>query len=293
MRAYTEELHKELKSKLEDCDKTHDPQNLFDPRPGLITNSLDLIREKLKIYQFESIEEEIHYFKYTLPPTLAIYYYYMEKIEWDRIISQGSPECKFRFVDRLYTQIDDARREHRMFREYYRDGATSLDNFYFLRNSPVNRERKYQALRTIDASSPPMYCEILAMLIAHTKIEFDLRMSELKNTPNVNSVTPDDGGVSWTGTKVSGSELVYALKHSGLINHGMVSLQKVQACFEKGFSVDLGNITKRFQDIQQRKVGIPSVIDTLKEGLTRFHKDLDQEYDRKRKSNSGSPGSDK
>jgi hypothetical protein len=284
MKAFTEKLHRELLSKLYEFDESYDPLNLADPRLGLITNTIEQIKEKLKTHQFDSVEEEISYFKDVLPSTLSLYLYYSDKIEWDHIIRQGSPECRYKFTDRVYAQIDDARKKHTMFCQYLRDGETYLDNLYFLRTSPVNRERKYQIMRTTDSSTPPLYCEILAMLMAQTKLEYDLKISELKNTASPTVNAPDASGAIWTGSKVSGSELVYALKHSGLINNGNISLNKIQICFEKAFSVKLGNITKQYQEIQSRKMEKNSVIDKLKDGLIKASDDTDREYERKRRS---------
>ncbi|HET6993042.1 MAG TPA: hypothetical protein VFJ43_17040, partial [Bacteroidia bacterium] len=67
MKAYTEKLHKELLSKLETLDRNYDPQNLSDPRLGLISKTIDLIKEKLKTHAFSGTKEEVQFFKFVLP----------------------------------------------------------------------------------------------------------------------------------------------------------------------------------------------------------------------------------
>jgi hypothetical protein len=291
MKVFTEKMHKELLSKLDELDRNYDPQNLTDPRLNLITAVIDQIKEKLKNYHFENEEDEIYYFKKVLPETMALHIYYSDKIEWDRINRQGSPECSYKITDRIYLQAENFRKDHKDIYEYNRDEKSYLDKIYFLRISPLNTESKYQLRQIIDPSSPPVHCELLAINIAYSRLEHEMKMSlnENQNKSSLNS--SNEEYLPWTGTKASATELLYALKRSGLIDNGNASLNKMKKWFEKAFSIDLGNVSKKFQDIQSRKMDNISVFDKLKEAFKKAIDEIDEEYFRKNRPPSGSLGS--
>ncbi|HEY8734041.1 MAG TPA: RteC domain-containing protein, partial [Puia sp.] len=290
MKSYTENLHNEILFKLDELDRNYNPQVLVDARLGIIADMIDQIKEELKSHQFTCKEDEVYYFKYILPSTLALYIYYSDKIQWDRIIRQGSPECQYKFIDRIYSQAETFRKDNHSFYVYYRDGKTELDNFYFLRNSPVNRETEYPVSRIIDPSSPPLHCGMLAMLIAYTRLEQELKLSisynSEKSAPNV----PEEDVLQWTGTKAGATELIYGLKRSGFINNGNVSLKRIKIWFEKTFNIDLGNTSKQFQELQRRKMSTGSIFDKLKEAFNKAIEEIEQEWLRKKRPPSGSPG---
>ncbi|HEV3224010.1 MAG TPA: RteC domain-containing protein [Puia sp.] len=288
MKAFTEKLHNELLVKLDELNRNYNPQNLTDPRLNLITSVIDQIKGKLKVHHFEHEEDEIHFFKKVLPETLALYIYYSYKIEWDRINRQGSLECSYKFTDRIYLQAENFRNDRKEIYEYNRDEKFLLDKIYFLRTSPLNFESKYQLRQIIDPSSPPVHCELLAMNIAYSRLENEMKMSLKENMDKASPNSSNEDGLPWTGTKASATELLYALKRSGLIDNGNASLNKMKKWFEKAFSIDLGNISKIFQDIQSRKMNNISVFDKLKEGFKNAIDEIDEEYFRKNRPPSGS-----
>jgi RteC protein len=291
MKVFTENLHNELLSKLNELDSNYNPQNLTDPRLNLITEVIDQIKEKLKAHHFEYEDDEIHFFKKVLPEILALYIYYSDKIEWDRINRQGSPECSYKMTDRIYLQAESFRKDHKDIYEYKRDEKYHLDKIYFLRTSPLNAESKYQLRQIIDPSSPPVHCELLAKNIAYSRLEHEMKMSLKENQDKASPAFSNENYLPWTGTKASATELLYALKRSGLIDNGNASLNKMKRWFEKAFSIDMGNISKVFQDIQSRKMNNISVFDKLKEAFKNAIDEIDEEYFRKNRPPSGSLGS--
>jgi len=182
MTAYTEKLHRELLSRLNELNKDYNPDNIIDPRLNEIMAVIKQIREELFHYRFQTDKEEIHYFKYVLPKTLVLYIYYSEKIEWERINRQGSSPRRYKFLDRIYSLTEGFRKEYGGLYEYYRDWKTDLDELYFLRSSPINRETKNGIGKIPDSYSPPFHSVLLATFIAYTRLE-----NELKSIVAVNS----------------------------------------------------------------------------------------------------------
>ncbi len=267
MKAFTEKLHNELLLKLDELDRNYDPQHLVDCRLSIITGTIDLIKEKLKMYRFPTEEDEIYYFKKVLPETLVLYIYYIDKIDWERITISNSPESDYKMGDKIFSQAENFREKHFSLIEYYRDEKTNLDSLYFLRTSPLNSETKYQLRRIVDPSSPPMHCELIARWIAYKRLENELKIQISEN--KIGTSTSYKPTIIWTLSKRTLIELIYALKEIGAFNNGKTDLSIIQEYFEKIFGISLGNISRSFQEILYRKKGQTLFLDQLKECLVK------------------------
>jgi hypothetical protein len=267
MRDFTQQLHEKLLIKLQDLDKNYDPLILPDRRLDLIVGAIEEVKQKLITHRFLSEDEEVHYFKSILPVTLSLYIYYSDRIEWDRIRLQGSPECRYAFTDRLYSQAENFRSVNRDFYEYCRDGKSYLDRFYFLRDSPGNRERVYSLRSIIDPCSPTIHCEMLATLIAFSKLEHELKMNVAENNGASSSAKTGKLKLRWTAKQIDLIELGYGLKETCSLNDGKASLNDIFDFFEESFEIDLGNTSRLFQDIIGRKAGNTIYLDLMKEKL--------------------------
>ena len=177
MLVFAKKLHEELVSKLEELDRNYSMKNLEDHRLDLITTAIEKIKHKLRTHTFVSNNEEIRFFKSVLPQTLSLYIYYSHVMEWDCIEKKGSEKAMYDFYDSIFTKAENFRKEQKEFYDYCRDGKTDLDRIYFLRNSPMNREKVYQIISITDPASPTVYCGILARFLAYSRLEHELHQS--------------------------------------------------------------------------------------------------------------------
>lgn len=267
MKSYTEKLHEELLTLLDELDRNYDPIILTDPRLSIITETIDQIKEKLKTHRFHSEEDEIHYFKKVLPETLALYFYYIDKMERDRIVRLDSDNYKYKFHDRIFSQAENFRAEYKIFCEYFRDGKADMDNFYFLRISPINRETKYPVIRILHPSTPPLHCELLAKHIAYNKLEFESKIIIAEEKETFSSLKTGRSKLKWTARQIDIIELGYALKEARAFNDGNASLNEIFKCFKESFDFDTGSTSRIFQDIIRRKANSPLFLDLLKQKL--------------------------
>ena len=274
MKSYTEKLHEELLSKLAEMDKNYNPNDLFDPRLSILITAIDQIKEKLLDHRFRSDEEEINYFKTVLPKTMALYIYYSERVEWDRIISLDSPERRYKFHDHIYSVAEDFRKEWVSLYEYYRDGKTHLDNLYFLRSSPFNRETRYSPGRIINPCSPPHHCVMLAVLLAYTRLEQEIKTTVSENKENVSPPRAGKVKLRWTGKQSELIELGYGLKEMGSFNNGAASLKDIFDGLGEAFDAETGNTSRLFQDIVGRKGSSTAYLDQMREKLRKRIDDL-------------------
>ncbi|HZZ75597.1 MAG TPA: RteC domain-containing protein [Puia sp.] len=267
MIVFTKKLHDQLLINLERLDKNFSPENLEDPRLELIIQTIEKIKEKLKSHRFGAESEEIHFFKSVIPEILSLYIYYSHIMEWDRIVRQGSDKSRYDFYDSVFTKAENFRNEQKEFYEYCRDGKTGLDHIYFLRNSPMNRERVYQLRSITDPSSPTIHCEMLAKFLAFSRLEYALHLSIMNNKGDATGPAHPDNTLTWSFPKIKLIEIIYAFHLAGTFNEGKADLKTIVHCFEKVFHISLGNYSRSFQEILGRKMGYTPFIDELKEGL--------------------------
>jgi hypothetical protein len=265
MLVFTQKLHNELISQLEEMDRNYSPQNLEDQRLDLIITTIEKIKLKLKLFEFASEKDEIYYFKSILPETLSLHIYYTDVMEWDRIVKQGSEKARFDFYDSIFTKAENFRNGQKEFYEYCRDGKSDLDRLYFLRSSPMNREKIYQPGSITDPASPTIYCGIKAKFLAYYRLEHELHLSISDNQQIKTSVKMNDHKLTWTISKISLVEIIYALKEVKAFNHGKADLKTITEYFERIFNIHIGNIYRSFQEIMSRKTGYTVFIDMLKD----------------------------
>ena len=88
---------------------------------------------------------------------------------------------------------------------------------------------------------------------------------------------PPQPVIVWTGTKTEAVEFIYELTHVGVFNNGKASTAQVTKWFEYTFHIDLGNVSKIFQDIRNRKKETAAFAHKLEKALLRYIDELDQE----------------
>jgi len=274
MIVFTQKLHEELISKLEVLDKNYSPKNLEDHRLDLITTAIEKIKHKLKSYTFGSDKDEILFFKSVLPETLSLYIYYSHVMEWGCIEKKGSEKAMYDFYDSMFTKAENFRNEQKDFYEYCRDGKTDLDRIYFLRKSPMNRERVYQINSIMDPASPTVYCGILAKFLAYSRLEHELHLSIQENKQTGVPAIDNGNRLTWTLSKISLVEIIYALKEVKAFNHGKADVKAITEYFERIFNIHIGNIYRSFQEIMSRKTGYALFIDMLRESYLKKIDDI-------------------
>jgi hypothetical protein len=275
MLVFTQKLHDQLLSKLEELDRNYDPQNLEDLRLDLITTAIEKIKQKLKAHVFASDKDEIFFFKSILPRTLSLYIYYSHVMEWDCMEKKGSEKATYEFYDSIFTKAENLRKEQKEFYDYCRNGKTDLDRIYFLRNSPMNKEKEYQIISIMDPASPTIYCGLRARFLAYSRLEHELHKGVQETRQTTSTAVDDSNKLTWTLSKISLVEMIYALKEAKAFNHGKADVKVITEYFERIFNIHIGNVYRSFQEIMSRKTGYTLFLDILKEGYVKKIDDIE------------------
>ena len=131
-----------------------------------------------------------------------------------------------------------------------------MDNFY------------YEADLKFTTSHDFKIAKILAHDLLQLYLEDKLKTLERKND-KLNIQRNPNSKLIWTGSKVSLTELLYALHSEGVFNNGAVDLKNIAEYFEDIFDIDLGQYRRTFLEIRVRKSERTKFINSLKENLTK------------------------
>ena len=237
------------------------------------------LREEVVKKGFSSIQEEIFFFKHIKPQIFSklIYYSKLFKIESKRPRSSSKFQIKYlnNQIDKLQVFFND----NLEFYHYYRRGATSLDEQYFVRGKSDLRSNtdffNFYVDENFSTCQDGSVAAIMAydMLIVYLQQEIE-KLENYKENQNTN-LMKQSSRLFWTGSKTELIELIYALHSSGAINSGTADIKEMASLFEQLFNIDLGNYYHTFIEIRARKGSKTKFIDRLEEALLRKIQDSD------------------
>jgi hypothetical protein len=277
MQTFTEKLHDELKSKLQMLeDDPHSEKFRAERRMGLIIKTINQILKKLETHRFPTEKEEIVFFKSVLPSTISLLVYYNGKNDWESVERLGTQKAKQDYLEHLFRKINDFFKDNDELFKYYRSGRTNLDQYYFLPKRNLDGENFDLISSLMDPSFCTISCLKLAIFSGYASLEKNILEALNKKEDGAklrmkvwgeNNIADSFDKLEWTFSKVALIELIYALKATGVFNDGKADLKTIARYFEKVFCVDLGNITRTYQEIISRKTGQTIFLDQLKEKL--------------------------
>ncbi|WP_116769705.1 RteC domain-containing protein [Maribacter litoralis] len=246
---------------------------LFKAESGIsqVEKYLKKLRVQINEKTFSSLVDEIYFFKHIKPQFFSklIYYGRLFNIESKR--PRGSNAAQIKYLKNQIEKLQIFFNDNLEFYNYYRRGANSLDEQYFVRG---NRDLRlplesFHFLIDVHFSTcqDGTVANIMAydMLIVYLQGEIDfltISIDELKDKP-----MERPSKLFWTGSKTDLIELIYALHSSSSINSGTVDIKELAAHFEHFYNIDLGNYYHTFIEIRSRKTVRTKFLDKLIEML--------------------------
>ena len=220
---------------------------------------------------FENKEEEIHFFKNIKPKFLSKLIFHHKAFEIVSHVPFSSVmEIKSFYLKEL-DKINAYLHDNNEFYSYYRAHSALFDDVYFLRKEPESWLLLNFDDYETDLNFTTIYDHKLSKIIAFESLAEYIKeaINDLENKPGRNSTNESykKEKITWTGSKVSLIELLYALQSAGSINGGSIDVKNLANNFENYFNVDLGNYYRVFQEIRIRKASRTTFLDKLKEKL--------------------------
>ncbi len=277
MQEFTQNLHDELLSKLNKLEEDpHSEKFISHRRIEVIVKTTNLILQKLSDHSFKTEKDEIHFFKFVLPPVISLIVYYSGKTEWESVERLGTLRAQHDFMEQQLKKINDFFRDNDEFFKYYRSNKTNLDRYYFLPKKQLIQENTDLLSSLMDPSFCTIYCLKIAIFLGYVRLEKDLLDSmngKEENSILSSTIMEETQQIAhrdklvWTFPKIALIELIYALRATGTFNQGKADLKRIVRYFEKVFSIDLGNYSRSYQEIVTRKTGFAIFLDLLKEKM--------------------------
>lgn len=247
---------------------------------ALVEKCIRKLQKQIVGQDFETQSDEIYFFKHVKPQIFSklIYYIRLFSIESKRPRGKDVAQVKYlqQQIDKLQTFFND----NLEFYNYYRRGAMSMDEQYFVRGNRDLRMPLESFHFLIDDQFSTCQDGTVATIMAYDMLIVYLRkeVDDLNNNmePTKNTIMEKPSKLFWTGSKTELIELLYALHTSKCINGGTVDIKELASHFEYFYNVDLGNYYHTFIDIRSRKSSRTRFLERLIEMLNQRMESLEE-----------------
>tara|TARA_B100000586_G_scaffold4201_1_gene2869 strand:+ start:2852 stop:3691 length:840 start_codon:yes stop_codon:yes gene_type:complete len=238
---------------------------------------LQQLRVVLRKRNFINKENEILFFKKQKPFIYGQLKFYAKLYKYLLQKPRGTDKSKRNYLDTEIKKLQEYYYYNSEFIKYYRQNATFLDEFYFLRGNDniglLSDTSHFYTDAEFSTSHDNAVAKILAydLLLNHYTNELnDLKKSTRKISNNEKLL--ESLSLTWTSNKIDLIELIYSLIASGAVKG---DIKDLATAFEKIFDIDLGNYYRSFLEIRGRKEDYARFLDLLKISLLKKIKEAD------------------
>ena len=230
-------------------------------------------------YKFKSVAEEIKFFKEVKPQFTSKFIYYLMLYNIETKKPKGGRKTLRKYLLKELDKLKNYFDYNLDFYKYYRAGANYLDHKYFIRD-------KYDIQLTLDAyifendtrfstTHDFKVAKILAHDLLQVYLENELAYLDRRET-GTNFQEYSKTRLTWTHSKTSLIELIYALQAQGAFNNGRADIKEISAYFEVVFNLDLGDYYRTYLEIRIRKTGRTKFLNLLQDAITKKMNSLDE-----------------
>ncbi|AYN67536.1 tetracycline regulation of excision, RteC [Euzebyella marina] len=255
---------------------------LFKAEKGivLVEKSIRQLQKEIAGKPFATPEDEIYFFKHIKPQIFSKLIYYVKLFNLESKRPRGNDAAQIKYLQNQIDKLQAFFNDNLEFYNYYRRGAMSLDEQYFIRGNRDLRLPLESFHFLIDDQFSTCHdgtvSTIMAydMLIVYLKKEIDDLNINLETQKSIAMEKPSK--LFWTGSKTDLIELIYALHASQSINGGTVDIKEMASHFEHFYNIDLGNYYHTFIEIRSRKTTRTRFLEKLIDALQHRMDSLDE-----------------
>lgn len=271
MQAIQSEYFSNIDNTIDEIKRTfNDPIAATNKIVEVLEEKVNELQQFLITYKFNSVEEEIHFFKEQKPRLIAklIYHNLILEIEANMPLIKKD---KIDFIELMLNEISLFTQRNKIFYQYYRSNATHNDTKYFMRF----RDGKLRYYETHIINYDIRFCTShdynVSQFMANEMIVAYLeRKLDTLNNYNFPNQTETNSNLNWTGSRIDLIEIIYAFHTLRVINSGKTDIKELAAAFSQMFNLELQDYVYRdYYDIKNRKNSRIKFIDTLGEHLNK------------------------
>jgi RteC protein len=216
---------------------------------------LNEMRKHIEGYVFKNQNEEIHFFKNVKPHICGRHIYYIKvyKVESKRPI--GTLKAQRKHFAHALNKLQLFYNDNLEFHLYYRKNSTHWDDKYFISIKSENPPHTNTIYGFWDDRLYSSHDYTVAMIKANDMLRVYLKteLKELKAAKDTKQADEEyKDSVTWTDSKVSLVELIYAIHEVGSINKGTYDIKDLTALIEKTFQIDLGDYYHTYLELKTR-----------------------------------------
>lgn len=234
----------------------------------LLESKIAELHDWLENHTFNSITEEVVFFKTQKPLLVSKLIYYSKIIEIESNLPSAK-DSKLKYLKKEISKITLYEKTYRFFHQYYRSSSSHNDQKYFTRY--YDKKLNYFECHIINYN--PKICTPhdynVAQIMANDLLI--IYLEEKTETLNSNKKIVESATESpfhWTGNRIDFIELLYALQTQKVINNGSLEMKEFATTFGKMFNIELeDSIYRSYYDIKSRKTSRTKFLNTLSETL--------------------------
>jgi len=276
-----QELISEFETKLESLESRTD-DILYKAEHGITKTEkcIKQLRKKVIEKGFDSKNEEISFFKHIKPQIFSKLIYYVRLFNIESKRPRSSSKFQIKYLNNHINKLQVFFNDNLEFYHYYRRGATTLDEEYFIRGKSDLRLPTESFHFYIDEQFSTCQDTTVATIMAYDMLivylQQEIEKLQTNTDTKIRTMKQSSSKLFWTGSKTELTELIYALHSSGVINSGTADIKELASMFEQIFNIELGNYYHTFIEIRARKCSKTKFLDKLTEMLIRRFKDSDE-----------------
>jgi len=249
----------------------------------IIESYIDQLKEFIDKNEFQSIQEEIYFFKMLKPRFCSMLIYYAKVQQYEMEKPLGSIEEKKEHINSHLNNLTRYFKKHLTFYQYIKNDNIHLDEIYFIRANAKKNVSYDNFTIDIDFRYCTGYDNRIAVFQANENLEkyfyneMNLLLNPSQNPFNSHFLQnthyePDyeKNNLHWTESQSALTELIYALYESKVFNEGETTILEITKCFEIVFNVRLSNVHRSFVEIKNRKNERLKFLDGLVNRLNLF-----------------------
>lgn len=241
----------------------------------LIDENIRMLKSKVIKYQFVSMADEVYFFKVLKPKFISKFLYYNQILDIESMKPKSGRKAVRKFYENRINKLNADYLGNIEFYNYFKRGATYLDQKYFVRNTYDLKMKLPDHLYSFDDGFTTFYDHQVATIMANDDLT-NFLLSEIRTLEMDQEQKPTlKSKLKWTASKVALVELIYALHHGRCFNAGMLDLSETAKVFEDLLEVDLHNFHKVLTEIKARKTNRTKFLLQLQNNLEQLFLDTD------------------
>ncbi|MFI5163335.1 MAG: RteC domain-containing protein [Sphingobacteriales bacterium] len=275
MKTFTERFLAALENQLTEISLNNEPlTEQYKASVQVCKKAMTKLKNYVSSYAFQSVDEEVHFFKDIKPRFYSKYIYFINVHNFLLQKPTGSETIQQDYIQMHLNELKTFFDHNRAFYSYYRSGMTQLDEIYYTRGGfDVYAELEdFEEDELYSTSHDYKLSKIIANEKFQDYLKLELTRIGQEEYSSLGKVFPFKHP-QWTASQTDAVELLYSLKAGCAVNNGNIDIAELVAIWEFVFQMEIKESYHKLLDISKRKKEMFIFLNRLKESFWNFIRD--------------------